>query len=1121
MRAMLLLIAYYVTGLIGLSIPFVDTHITLIWAPSGIALAALLCWGLRFAPAVWLAAFAVNLSVDSSASLAFGIACGNTLGPVVSAWLLGRLGFDPLMGRRRDLTLYLALGVALGMLITSANGALQLWLAGVVKGEQLAAAWATWWLGDAMGVLVCGIPLLTVRLSQLRDVLSGARGLELIGGVVLVLISGALIFLVNAEGLSLFLPILYLPFFLLSWLAIRGGVGVASSAALLLSIQAVWATANGGGPFLSGDVHFSLAMLWGYMATATIITVLITVLVGELRVSERRLTLASVGAELGMWEWHLPTDSLVFARHALQLDKLLPVSSGQSLKAIMHPADVLGFERAYEQHLAAPRDMFEAECRINNGGNGWVWALIRGQVVEFDSQGGPVKMAGTLIDHSERKHAEEALLHSQVQLRQSEERYRLLLSNSPLGILHFDQDLVVTYVNERFAEIMSLPREYMLGLDCHQLKDQSVLPALKSALGGARSGYEGRYVTSYGGVELWISMACAPVTSESGETLGGIAMIEDITERKLVENELVKFKFFSDQAGDMLYLVDDRANIRYANIRACERLGYSQTELQQMTIPEIDPGYSEDQVLAVIERCKRESIPPFETLHRRKDGRLIPVEITTESREFDGEWLAFCAARDISERKLIEAGERRQREGLAALNEVAALSHLPLKEQLRKALQIGNRHFGLSFGIVSEVQKQVYRVMAHVSPPDTLEDGQCFQLGDTYCDITLVSDDVVAIAEMGESKHRNHPCYELFQLEAYIGAPIQVAGQVYGTVNFSGPEVYARRFDDGDREFVRLLARWIGSAIEHEQRRYALAASEERLKTIIENEPECVKVIGCEGEVLQMNRAGLSMLEVEGLDEVNRIGVINFVVPEYREAFEELNQRVLAGESGSLEFRLTGKRGHTRWLDTHAAPLRDGDGKVTAVLSVTRDITLLKEHQQRLEYLAHYDGLTGLPNRALLGDRMAQALARARRKGTEFALCYLDLDGFKEVNDERGHNAGDQVLESVASRLTAVLRETDTVARLGGDEFVLLLSDIRTRQECELTIDRVLAEIAQPILIQGHQCQVSGSIGITLYPEDDNDPDTLLRHADQAMYTAKQQGKNRYSFYLPAAVAEA
>ncbi|MBV1789815.1 diguanylate cyclase [Marinobacterium sp. D7] len=1002
LRFSLLLIAYYVTGLIGLSIPFVETHITLIWAPSGIALAALLCWGLRFAPAVWLAAFAVNLSVDSSVPLAFGIACGNTLGPAVAAWLLGRMGFDPVMGRRRDLTLYLVLGVALGMLLTSSNGVFQLWLADVVTGQQVAAAWATWWLGDAMGVLVCGIPLLTVRPAQVSDLLSGSRGLELVTGVVLALIAGALIFLVDAGRESLFLPILYLPFFLLSWLAIRGGVGVASSAALLLSIEAVWATANGVGPFLSDNVHLSLAMLWGYMATATIITVLITVLVGELRVSERRLTLASVGAELGMWEWHLPTDTLSFARHALQLEGLGPMSSGRALKAVMHPADVEGFEREYEKHLGGSSELFEAECRIDNGRHAWVWVLIRGQVVECDSQGTPVKMAGTLIDNSERKRAEEALLQSQIQLRQSEERYRLLLSNSPVGILHFDRNLAVTYVNQRFAEIMQVPHDYMIGLDCHRLNDKRILPALQSAVGGERSNYEGRYVTSYAGVELWVSMACAPVTSESGDILGGIAMIEDITARKR-----------------------------------------------------------------------------------------------------------------------IEADELRQREGLAALNEVAALSHLPLKEQLRKALQIGNRHFGLSFGIVSEVQNEVYRVMVQVSPADTLVDGQCFQLGDTYCDITLESEDVVAVSTMADSVHRHHPCYTLFQLEAYIGAPIRVAGQVYGTVNFSAPERYAREFDGGDREFMRLLARWIGSAIEHDQRRYALVASEERLKTIIENEPECVKVIAGDGEVLQMNRAGLNMLEVAGLDEVNRVGVTSFVVPEYREAFEDLNLRVLAGETGSLEFRLTGKRGHTRWLDTHAAPLRDADGKVTAVLSVTRDISLLKEHQQRLEYLAHYDGLTGLPNRTLLGDRMMQAVARARRKGSEFALCYLDLDGFKEVNDAKGHNTGDQVLKSISSRLLSVLRETDTVARLGGDEFVLLLSDIRNRQECEITIERILAEISQPVLIQGHPCLVSGSIGITLYPEDDNDPDTLLRHADQAMYAAKQGGKNRYSFYLPTAVTEA
>lgn len=1112
-RFTLVALAYYVTGLIGLSIPFVDTHITLIWAPSGIALAAMLRWGLSLWPAVWLAALAVNLSIDSTLPLAFGIACGNALGPVMGVWWLRRKGFDLLLSRRQDLVHYLLAGVAGAMLVTASNGAFQLWLYGILPGAGVAKAWAIWWLGDAMGALVCGIPLLTFRWSGLRTLLSGPKGRELILGAVLLLVTGSLIFTGLVHNEALYHPILYLPFFLLSWLAIRGGVAVASFSALLLSIQAVWATAQGSGPFLSDSIHFSLAMLWGYMATATVIPVLITVLVGELRVSERRLALATLGAELGMWEWCLEDDHISHAYEATKLDQFVTAHDGASLRAIMHPEDLGAFESRLANHLAGQTELFEVECRFKNPSGNWVWVLMRGQAVEFDGAGQPARMAGTLIDTTDRKQAEAALLESRAQLQQSEERYRQLLANSPVGILNYDRELIVTYVNARFADIMRVPLEYMLGLDCAGLKDQSVVPALRDAIDGKASHYEGVYRTSYGEVTLWISMNCAPVTNEAGDIVGGIALVEDITARKQAEQELLKFKFFSDNASDMHMLTDEHTAIRYANSLACERLGYSQAQLYDMTIPDIDPHYSREQVQAVIERCKQGWTPPFETTHRRRDGSLIPVEITARAHQFNGEWLCFTTARDISDRKAIEAREQRQRNGLTALNEVAALSHLSLQEQLQRALAISADHFGLECAIVSEVVAQQYRVLAHSSPAGTLENDQCFALGNTYCDITLQRGEVVAITEMKCSEHRYHPCYRQFELEAYIGAPVYVGEAVFGTVNFSGSAPYERTFDEGDCEFMRLLARWVGSVITLEQNRSALAASETRLKTIIETEPECVKVISLQGELLQMNRAGLDILEADSLEQVNRIGVINFVDAPYREAFETLNQQALQGETGSLEFTVTGRNGRVRWLDTHAAPLRDSDGAITAILSVTRDITLLKQQQHKLEQLAHYDTLTGLPNRALLAERMNRSVVRARRQGSGFAVCYLDLDGFKAINDQLGHDAGDRVLKDVSHRLGSILREVDTVARLGGDEFVLLLSDIHSQEACIVTLERVLTGVSEPLWVEEAECRVSASIGIALYPDDGEDPETLLRHADQAMYMAKELGKDRYRFY--------
>jgi diguanylate cyclase (GGDEF)-like protein/PAS domain S-box-containing protein len=194
--------------------------------------------------------------------------------------------------------------------------------------------------------------------------------------------------------------------------------------------------------------------------------------------------------------------------------------------------------------------------------------------------------------------------------------------------------------------------------------------------------------------------------------------------------------------------------------------------------------------------------------------------------------------------------------------------------------------------------------------------------------------------------------------------------------------------------------------------------------------------------------------------------------------------------------------------------VKDLRGRVTHYVGIFTDITPHKENEKRLERMAHYDALTQLPNRILLVDRMRQAMAQADRGKHMLAICYLDLDGFKPVNDQHGHDAGDRLLMEISRRLQDVLRTTDTVARLGGDEFALVIGGIKDLGECERTLNRVLHSIAMPFQIpDGSQVAVSGSLGLTLYPDDNADSDALLRHADQAMYQAKQQGRNRYHVF--------
>lgn len=227
--------------------------------------------------------------------------------------------------------------------------------------------------------------------------------------------------------------------------------------------------------------------------------------------------------------------------------------------------------------------------------------------------------------------------------------------------------------------------------------------------------------------------------------------------------------------------------------------------------------------------------------------------------------------------------------------------------------------------------------------------------------------------------------------------------------------------------------------------------------------------------------------------------------------------RALRGERHAtpLLMQITRADGQLSWLRLAAHPLPASSGSPDSVVSVSVDVTQLVEQELRLKQQAHFDTLTGLPNRALFSDRIERVLAHARRHGGRLAVCLLDLDGFKAVNDTLGHQAGDLLLRKVARRLKDTLRTEDTAARIGGDEFALLIGDLNTSGQCEYALKRVLDALAAPYSIDDQEVRITASIGATLFPGDAVDPDQLLRHADQAMYAAKLAGKNRFSLFDP------
>jgi len=204
----------------------------------------------------------------------------------------------------------------------------------------------------------------------------------------------------------------------------------------------------------------------------------------------------------------------------------------------------------------------------------------------------------------------------------------------------------------------------------------------------------------------------------------------------------------------------------------------------------------------------------------------------------------------------------------------------------------------------------------------------------------------------------------------------------------------------------------------------------------------------------------------------------------------------------------------TKWIIQSVNPFFDDKGEFEGVVSTCVDITQLKSQETKYKNIANYDPLTKLPNRLLLSDRLSFAISHAKRNKNNLAVCMIDLDGFKTINDTLGHDAGDALLIEVAKRMQKIIRINDTVARLGGDEFVIILADIEKTDDCAITLYRLLNIVSLPYTINEDKVQtISASIGVSLYPDDKVEPDILLRHADVAMYKAKNSGKNKFCFF--------
>jgi diguanylate cyclase (GGDEF)-like protein/PAS domain S-box-containing protein len=295
----------------------------------------------------------------------------------------------------------------------------------------------------------------------------------------------------------------------------------------------------------------------------------------------------------------------------------------------------------------------------------------------------------------------------------------------------------------------------------------------------------------------------------------------------------------------------------------------------------------------------------------------------------------------------------------------------------------------------------------------------------------------------------------------------------------------------------------------------ALRQSEERFRTLADNIAQLAWMADEKGRVFWYNKrwfdytgAGQEEMRGWGWQKVHHPDHVGRVMDSFRRSFE-------AGEEWEETFPLRGRDGGYRWFLSRAIPIRNEGGNVIRWFGTNTDITDRREMEEEIRHMAQHDTLTGLPNRRLFNEIITIEVAQARRNGTKLALFFLDLDRFKEINDTLGHETGDELLKQTAVRLRSAIRTSDTAARIGGDEFNVLITDIFYPEYASEAAQKILNEIRRTFSVKGHDLTLSTSIGISVFPDDGEEIDTLLRYADIAMYYAKEHGRNMYQFYNP------
>ncbi|PUB86144.1 MAG: hypothetical protein DBP02_03835 [gamma proteobacterium symbiont of Ctena orbiculata] len=732
---------------------------------------------------------------------------------------------------------------------------------------------------------------------------------------------------------------------------------------------------------------------------------------------------------------------------------------------------------------------------------------------------------------------------SEVALRDSRRTVQTLLDNLPGAAYRCkkDQYWSMIFISDGITEITGYKPSELINnqllsyADVIHPKDRGIVSKQITAAIDKGVTFEIEYrIFDLWQRERWIWERGALVESKDGTPLLE-GFISDITDRKQVESALQASEDYQrllmNSTAEGIFSLDEHGLCSSVNQAALAQLGYgSEQELIDQPMHQLIHHSHADGSDYPSEQCpifkafnSGEQIHVDSEVFWRKDGTSIPAEYWSypliKQGKIRGAVVTFI---DITERKFNEE----VLESRVKLHEYAQ-GHTA-NELLVFALDVACEMTDSKIGFYHFLEDDQKTLTLQAWSSETTE-SFCQAVGEgLHYDI----DDAGVWADAVRERHPViHNDYT--SLPHRRGLPedhAEVTCELCVPV-FKGDKIVAimgvgnrarQNYDRHDVEKVSRVAELAWDIVENKLIEDQLEQNRQQLSTILDTVKEAVALWDDRARLRYANSGFFSLLNlsIELWDREATVGkTIGELVPQASplKTIESMLIRLLSrGESiENIPMEIEGKGQESIWIGLTIHALYDsGTGRAIGAVSSILDITEQKSHEHRLEQLAHFDNLTRLPNRLLAIDRLRQMIARVRRTGEMMAVCYLDLDGFKAVNDTFGHEAGDDLLRETAQRLTLCIRDGDTVARLGGDEFLILLADLKDQQESQFILKRILGMTTKPYVVTGGiQSTVTASLGVTLFPNDNSEPDELIRHADQAMYMAKESGKNCYKFF--------